>query len=312
MSVDDAAALLAQSRATPGWSRASLHLPTLGHCLTAPREVVVCQDRSVEGSCELCWRAPCPYGHIMNMNQTVLAVIGVSILMSLPVARTVAQAPPTPDQMVAALKQNLAESQKRLRQYEWTETTAISLKGRREVTQAAACLLRRRRKADEAAAWRAAARQAAQSGGRRGGRVKEQVIENKKSDMQEYMEKAAALIQQYVPPDPAQIQKAKDAGQMKVQPAAGREGTRRVSELCPAQRSDGDRRRRESGSSLGAQRRDLSREAGGRGDAERPFRRPSPMAPATLRRPRSRPRPRTSASSSRTQGIVRWRGSQFY
>ena len=65
----------------------------------------------------------------MNMNQTVLAVIGISILMSLPVARTVAQAPPTPDQMVAALKQNLAESQKRLRQYEWTETTAISLKG---------------------------------------------------------------------------------------------------------------------------------------------------------------------------------------
>ena len=31
--------------------------------------------------------------------------------------------------MVAALKQNLAESQKRLRQYEWVETTTISLKG---------------------------------------------------------------------------------------------------------------------------------------------------------------------------------------
>ena len=46
-------------------------------------------------------------------------------------------------------------------------------------------------------------------------RVKQQVVENKKSDMQEYMEKAAALIQQYVPPDPAQIQKAKDAGQMR-------------------------------------------------------------------------------------------------
>ena len=65
----------------------------------------------------------------MNRNQAVLAVIGISILTSLPVARAVAQAPPTPDQMVAALKQNLAESQKRLRQYEWIETTAISLKG---------------------------------------------------------------------------------------------------------------------------------------------------------------------------------------
>ena len=36
--------------------------------------------------------------------------------------------------------------------------------------------------------------------------------------MQEYMEKAAALIQQYVPPNPAQIQKAKDAGHMQVHP----------------------------------------------------------------------------------------------
>ena len=44
-------------------------------------------------------------------------------------ARGVAQTPPSPDQLVAALKQNMAESQKRLRQYEWIETTAISLKG---------------------------------------------------------------------------------------------------------------------------------------------------------------------------------------
>ena len=156
----------------------------------------------------------------MNMNQTVLAVIGISILMSLPVARVVAQAPPTPDQMVAALKQNLAESQKRLRQYEWTETTAISLKGeeksrkQQRVYYGADGKLTKQPLGEPAAPA-----QAAPSGGRRGGgKVKEQVIENKKSDMQEYMEKAAALIQQYVPPDPAQIQKAKDAGQMKVQP----------------------------------------------------------------------------------------------
>ena len=66
----------------------------------------------------------------MKMNHAVsLAVFAVGILTFLPVARAIAQAPPTPDQMVATLKQNLAESQKRLRQYEWIETTAISLKG---------------------------------------------------------------------------------------------------------------------------------------------------------------------------------------
>jgi hypothetical protein len=36
--------------------------------------------------------------------------------------------------------------------------------------------------------------------------------------MQEYMEQAVALIHKYAPPDPALIQKAKDAGRMQVQP----------------------------------------------------------------------------------------------
>ncbi len=156
----------------------------------------------------------------MNMNQTVLAVLGVSILTSLPVARAVAQAPPTPDQMVAALKQNLAESQKRLRQYQWVETTAISLKGEEKSRKQQRVYYGADGKLTKLPLGEPAApAPAAPSGGRRGGgRVKAQVVENKKSDMQEYMEKAAALIQQYVPPDPAQIQKAKDAGQMKVQP----------------------------------------------------------------------------------------------
>src|ERR1700752_1036573 len=66
----------------------------------------------------------------MKTQQTFsLGVIAVGILAALPAAHVVAQAPPTPDQMVATLKQNLAESQKRLRQYEWVETTPISLKG---------------------------------------------------------------------------------------------------------------------------------------------------------------------------------------
>jgi hypothetical protein len=62
----------------------------------------------------------------MKMNHAgVLVAISAGIVASLSVARVAAQAPPTPDQTVAALKQNLAESQKRLRQYEWIETTAM-------------------------------------------------------------------------------------------------------------------------------------------------------------------------------------------
>ena len=130
-----------------------------------------------------------------------------------------AQAPPTPDQMVASLKQNLAESQKRLRQYEWVETTSISLKGEEKS--------RKQQRAYYGADGKLAkvplgdpAPQAQQGGGRgRGsGRMKERIVENKKDEMTDYMERAAALIQQYVPPSPENIQKAKDAGKMAVRP----------------------------------------------------------------------------------------------
>ena len=155
----------------------------------------------------------------MNMNHTLsLAVIAVGIL-TLPVARTGAQAQPTPDQMVAALKQNLAESQKRLRQYEWIETTAISLKGEEKSRKQQRVYYGADGKLTKVPLGEPPAPQAAQGGGRRGGgRLKQKVVENKKSDIHEYMEKAAALIQQYVPPDPAQIQKAKDASHMALRP----------------------------------------------------------------------------------------------
>jgi hypothetical protein len=156
----------------------------------------------------------------MKKNQAALVAVTVGIVVSLTGARGAAQAPPTPDQMVAALKQNLAESQKRLRQYEWIETTAISLKGEEKA--------RKQQRAYYGADGKLmkvpmgdAKPQAEQSGGgrgRRGGRVKEQIVENKKDDMQDYMERATALIHTYVPPNPALIQKAKDAGKMVMRP----------------------------------------------------------------------------------------------
>jgi hypothetical protein len=149
-----------------------------------------------------------------------LGVIAVGILASLPAARVVAQAPPTTDQMVATLKQNLAESQKRLRQYEWIETTAISLKGEEKSRKQQRVYYGADGKLTKTPLGEPPAQAAQGGGGRRGGRLKQRVVENKKDEMKEYMEKAAALIQQYVPPNPAQVQKAKDAGNMLLRPPA--------------------------------------------------------------------------------------------
>jgi hypothetical protein len=156
-------------------------------------------------------------GDAMNVNQrAALWIVTIGIVTSVSVGGWAAQAPATPDQMVAALKKNLEESQKRLRQYEWVETTVISLKGeeksrkQQRVYYGADGTLTKLPIGEPPP-------QAAQGGGR-GGRLKKRIVENKKDEMQDYMERAGNLIHLYVPPSPAQIQKAKDAGNMLLRP----------------------------------------------------------------------------------------------
>jgi hypothetical protein len=54
------------------------------------------------------------------------------------------------------------------------------------------------------------------AGGRRrrggGGAVKEKIVANKVEDLKEYMGDVAALVKEYVPPDPAKIQASAQAG----------------------------------------------------------------------------------------------------
>src|SRR5687767_5994054 len=157
-----------------------------------------------------------PPGALMKTNHVVaLAAVTIAMVTSLSVGG-VAQAPATPDQMVAALKQNLAESQKNLRKYEWVETTTISLKGEQKSSKQQRVYYG----ADGTLTKLPIGEpppQAAQSGGRRG-RLKEEIVAHKKDEMQDYMERASNLIHQYVPPSPTQIQQAKDAGNMALSP----------------------------------------------------------------------------------------------
>ena len=124
--------------------------------------------------------------------------------------------------MVAALKQNLGESQKRLRQYEWIETTIISLKGEEKA--------RKQQRAYYGADGKLTKLpigepqpEAAQGGrGGRGGRLKGKIVENKKDEMQDYVERAANLIHMYVPPSPEQVQKAKTPADVVRPPQQGK------------------------------------------------------------------------------------------
>jgi hypothetical protein len=147
-----------------------------------------------------------------------LVLLSVWSVTVLSLASGAAQAPSTPDQMVATLKQNLAESQKRLRQYEWIETTVITLKGEEKARKQQTAYYGADGKLTKLPIGEAPPAAAQEGRGGRGGRLKKKIVENKKDEMQDYMERAVNLIHLYVPPSPAQIQKAKDAGKMMLRP----------------------------------------------------------------------------------------------
>ncbi len=126
---------------------------------------------------------------------------------------------------VAALKKSLQEGMAKIRQYEWIETTTIMLKGEEKSQKQNRCYYAADGKVQKVPLEQAQAatqKTQAASGGRRGGRLKEQIVEKKKDEMKDYMERAAALIHKYVPPDAAQIQAAKDAGRVAVNPQGGK------------------------------------------------------------------------------------------
>jgi len=159
----------------------------------------------------------------MTRQATLFAIVAVMVGTSLTghalSART--QAAPTPQERVAALKQSLAEGQARIRQYEWIETTVISLKGEEKARTQKRVYYGADGKLTKLPMGDAPAAAPAPSGrGGRGARLKAKVVENKKDEMKEYMEQAVALVHLYVPPKPDDIQRAKDAGKVKAGPSA--------------------------------------------------------------------------------------------
>jgi hypothetical protein len=153
----------------------------------------------------------------VNRNSAIIPILLVS-------AATLAsaQAPDAADKQarLAALKQSIADNQAALKQYTWVETTVISLKGEVKKQEQKQCAYGADGKVQKTPMPGAAPEQKAQQqgGGKRGGRMKQRIVENKVDEMKAYMEKAAALVKEYVPPDPQRIQAVQAAGNVDLQP----------------------------------------------------------------------------------------------
>jgi hypothetical protein len=122
---------------------------------------------------------------------------------------------------VAALKESITQNQAALRQYTWTESTEISLKGEVKKREQKQCHYGPDGKVVKTpiqSGDQAQQQQQTEERGRRGGRLKEAIVEHKVGELKDYMEQVAALIHEYVPPDPQRIQSAAAAGNISIQP----------------------------------------------------------------------------------------------
>ena len=162
-----------------------------------------------------------------NVRSTGVWLVAVVVLMSW-VVSIAAQAPGQANaadrqQRIAALRETLAQNQAALKTYTWTEATEISLNGEVKKQEQKQCRYGADGKVQKTVMGggnQPQQKQQEQAGGRRGGgRIKQAIVENKVEDMKEYMEKAAALVHEYVPPDGQKIQAALAAGKVSTQPA---------------------------------------------------------------------------------------------
>jgi hypothetical protein len=117
-------------------------------------------------------------------------------------------------QKLAAVKQAATENKQRLQQYQWTETTQLTLNGDAKPPTQNICQYGPGGQVQKTPIGPPPEQPS-------GGRLKQRVIEKKKAEMQEYMDEVKGVLAMYVPPDPQKMQQAYQAGKVSLNPAGG-------------------------------------------------------------------------------------------
>lgn len=135
--------------------------------------------------------------------------------LSLAQAAPQQQAQPTLPERVANLKAWMTASQQQLRTYQWIETTVVLSKGEEKSRKQNTCYYGADGKVQKVPIGDAAEEK---SGGPPGilipGKLIKKGMAKKKEEMTAYMQSAVQLVQSYVPPDPALIQRSMQAGKV--------------------------------------------------------------------------------------------------
>lgn len=146
------------------------------------------------------------------MFRNAATIIVASIAMLAPVTAQ-AQAPELASK-VAALKASMAANQAALRNYTWVETTTITYNGVVKAVRQAQASYAADGSVQKVPLSAPAPQQ--QAGGLRG-----RIIAEKKAELTDYMESAAALVKTYVPPQIAKLEAVAAAGRVTLAAAPG-------------------------------------------------------------------------------------------
>ncbi len=121
---------------------------------------------------------------------------------------------PEIQEKLAAVKQAAAENKQKIRQYQWTETTQLTLKGDPKPPTKNSCVYGPDGKVQKTMIG-------APPPPPSGGKMKQKVIAKKKGEMKDYMQDVKAVLAMYVPPDPQKMQAAYQAGKLSLNPVPG-------------------------------------------------------------------------------------------
>jgi hypothetical protein len=149
-------------------------------------------------------------GSLVPICRRLLIIGGMALAATIPAFAQNAEL----QQKLAAVKQVIALNKQSLQQYQWTETTQLTLNGDAKPPTQNLCQYGPGGQVQKTPIGPPPEQPS-------GGRLKQRVIEKKKEEMQDYMGEVKGLLSMYVPPDPQKMEQAYQAGKASLNPAGG-------------------------------------------------------------------------------------------
>jgi hypothetical protein len=149
-------------------------------------------------------------GIVVPASKRLLIMGAIALLATLPTLPQNAEL----QEKLAGVKAVAAQNKQMLHQYQWIETTQLTLKGDQKPPSQNSCHYGPDGQVQKTPIGPPPEQPS-------GGRLKERIIEKKKAEMKDYMQDVKGVLAMYVPPDPQRMQQAYQAGNVALNPIPG-------------------------------------------------------------------------------------------